>query len=126
MDYTEDEIERAARAAFYERTDLAQWHWPGDEPRKWKSPGGGMFDSNPLPQSTMDMTVLQAKAALSSVPRVPEGKWLAPDEPSDEMLGAGDSMMPQFAHKGYPAGVDAAGDVYRAMRDAAKASERGE
>lgn len=100
-EWTKSEIEAAARAICRSR----EW----DE---------GVFWKTALPD---------AKAALAAVPRVPEGYWLAPDEPSAEMDGAAISATSS-------ARTDADGfyDLhcifqrqYRAARDAAKGQADG-
>lgn len=61
-----DMVERVARAIFLERPDLEQWHWPGDAPRKWKSPGGALYDSHTLPHCTATGIRAQARAAIEA------------------------------------------------------------
>ena len=90
-EWTEDEIEAAARAAARAN---------GYDPDYWAL-------------ETRERHVRIAEAVLSAVPRVPEGYWLALDEPSSAILASMDS-----AHKVHDEGQ--LRTIYRAMRDAAK------
>lgn len=97
-----DMIERVARAIFYKRTDLEQWHWPTDPPRKWRSPGGALYDSNPIPNGTADRTRDQARAAVEAM-----------REPTQEMH---DQARDWSAAKyGKPIGSDASAGCWRSM-----------
>lgn len=63
-----------------------------------------------------------AKAALSAIPRVPEGFWLAPDKPSKEMMKIwdGDGGSTEAAGTGIPCLVRA---IYKAMRDVVRGQQ---
>jgi hypothetical protein len=80
-----DMIERVAREIFYKRTDLEQWHWPTDPPRKWRAPGGALYDSNSIPKGTADRTRDQARAAIEAM-----------REPTEAMLIDGAAKIRNF------------------------------
>ena len=127
-DYTEEEIEKMTLAANLELK--RQWNgqpipFSVDDPYVWTVADGGEIDLSAL-----------MCAALSAVPRVPEGYWLAPDEPTPEMIEAGRMEMPvevRYWQEGNMLHAEpipiskcvSPATVYRAMRDAAKEKDNG-
>jgi len=78
--------------------------WTEDEIRAMaKAYTGAPFASN--------RAISQTRRALSAVKRVPEGHWLAPDEPDETIC---DAIYQAETHR------CTSPEVYRAMRDAVR------
>lgn len=64
---TPEMIEAAAVHLCRTHPNYSQWHMPGDEPRKWRSSGGAVYDTNELTPGSANVLRNCVRIALEAV-----------------------------------------------------------
>ena len=65
-DTYEDAVKRRARTIMLHDPNCTIYHWPGDTPRKWNSPGGAICDTHELSGESVAIKLHQARATLEA------------------------------------------------------------